>query len=118
MQNARSAGASTRTSSGTAVLDHQYMKVGSGAVARIRTCTRNASAPAGSHASTWNTAPRSRSYSHIRSIGTPPGPVSSAACSGEQVVGLCPRVPMFHSTPPANQALRSARFAGCHTGLR
>ena len=27
-------------------------------------------------------------------------------------------VPMFHSTPPANQALRRARFAGWKTGLR
>lgn len=30
---------------------------------------------------------------------------------GSHVVGLCPVVPMFHSTPPANQALRSARLA-------
>ena len=37
---------------------------------------------------------------------------------GEDVNGECPLVPMFHSTPPANQALRRARFAGCTTRLR
>ncbi len=63
-------------------------------------------------------SPRTRSYSHIRRIGSPSAPVIAAAYSGAAVSGQCPRMPMFHSAPPENHASRRARFAGCRIALR
>ena len=100
------------------MLDHQYIGVSTSLGLTIRTWTSSTGEPSGSQASTWKTTSRIRSNSYIRSTGVPSGCSTRAACSGSHVVGECPMVPMFHSTPPANHALRSARFAGWKTGFR
>ena len=100
------------------MFDHQYTGVGVSAGLCSETCTISAGDPSGSHASTVITTRRIRSNSYIRSTGVPSGALSRTACSGEHVSGQCPVPPMFHSTPPASHASRSARFAGCRIGLR
>jgi hypothetical protein len=119
VRKARTAGASTRVSgrTATAAFVHQYIGVGRSLTLRIRVDASSTGAASGSHRSTWNTTLRIRSHSHRRSIGSPRGPSTLAAWSVSIVVGECPRVPMFHSTPPENQALRRARLAGCRTGF-
>ena len=77
---------------------------------RIRTISMGE--PSGRNASIWKGTWRMRSHSHMRSTGVLSGPSARAANSGEQVNGQWPVMPMFHSTPPLNQALRMAKLAG------
>ena len=114
MRIARRAGAITRVDgvATTAAFVHQYIGTAASLTLRMRGRASSTALSGGSQRSTWNTTSRIRSHSHRRSTGEPPGPSTRAACRVSIVVGEWPRVPMFHSTPPENQALRSARFAG------
>ena len=100
------------------MFDHQYAGTVDVDGFWIRAPTYRNSESSGSQKSSWVTRLRVRSSSHSRRTGVPSGPSTRAACIGEQVPVQWPVLPRFHSTPPANQALRSARFAGWKTGLR
>jgi hypothetical protein len=95
--------------SGTAIFDHQYM--GLMIMGLVIAPHEQHRRPSGNKRRS-GTGPAYRSHSYRRSTGAPYGASTRAANSGEQVNGQWAIVPMFHSTPPLNQALRIARLAG------